>query len=374
MCAAAWGSSAGAAPVTFEVTAGEAVREATVESATRDGVAYVPLSRLVGQLGGQAQVTSTRITVDYGKNAALVEAGQDLVNASLGEFRLSKPVLESGGEAWIAVDDVVPFFRQAFNVEPALRQAPAQPLPEEQALLERFPDPPAADATAVADPADPIVVVIDPGHGGADAGASGSTLAEKAFTLALAQRVAKALEQAPRVKVVLTRTDDADVPVLDRVNRAIRENGKAFVSLHGGAALADTTSGVEIFCATDKGVHQNDPADGPGALSMSERFRYARAGRDLAEAVHSALAGAEGVTLRGLHPVRSAWMQRLPMPVVLVEAGYLTNPNEETLLADEAHQDRLAQGIAAGVLHGLGLAAVTGPPATAEAPAEGAAP
>lgn len=358
------GAQAYGAQEIFRLGEGAGAKRAAVETATRNGIIYVPLGSLVRQVGGQAQVTPQRVTLDFGGYAALIQVNDAVVSGSLSQFRLPHPVIEGGGEAWIAVDDVATLFRQAFSATATRDTAPApEPAaPKEEDLLEQVTETP-AEPTSVPDPsstpsvaAAPKVVILDPGHGGADVGAKGASLEEKTLTLDLAQRVAKALEGgAGGIKPVLTRKVDTALPMLDRINAAI-QNGGLFVSLHAGAALAPSVRGVEIFYSNDDAMGEGDSGGMSSEMRAAERYRYAKASRDFAEAMATALKGQEGIVLAGRHAARIPLLHHVPMPGILIETGSLTNADDEAALTSPEHLDRLASAIAAGIQRYLGVA------------------
>jgi N-acetylmuramoyl-L-alanine amidase len=360
---------------TFRIGDDASAKQAVVETASRNGVSYVPLGSLVRQFGGQAQVTPQRVTLDYSGYAALIQVNDTVVSGSLQQFALTKPVIEGGGEAWIALADVPALFRQAFGVSAVRSEAPsaeADPVAKQEQMLEMAEETPTAPAAAsVPAPsapapteAAPRVVVIDPGHGGNDAGARGKSVEEKALVLDLAKRVATALESGPGgLKVYLTRQDDKALPLLDRVNSAIQK-GSVFMSLHAGAALNPALSGVEIYFSNEDAVGEADSGGMTSDMRAAERYRYAKQSAEFSEAVATALTGQEGIVLAGRHAVRSPLLHHVPMPGILVEVGFLTNEADEAALASPEHLDKLANAIAAGIQRYLGVA----PAAPAEAP------
>jgi N-acetylmuramoyl-L-alanine amidase len=203
-------------------------------------------------------------------------------------------------------------------------------------------------------------VAIDPGHGGDDEGAHGMNGAkEKDLTLAIARRAKAAIEARLGVRVLLTRDDDRNVPIEERA--AIANNNKAdlFVSLHANASLRGTTAGASIFCAefdkdTAKAAAGNAdrvPAFGGGTRDI-ELVLW-----DLAQTRHldqsATFAGLLEEQLHdriplAVHPVDRAPLRVLEsanMPAVLVEMAYLTNADQEKLIAGDAFQNALVQGL-----------------------------
>ena len=206
-------------------------------------------------------------------------------------------------------------------------------------------------------------VAIDPGHGGDDEGAHGAGGAkEKDLTLAVARRAKTAIEARLGIRVLLTRDDDRNVPIDERT--AIANNNKAdlFVSLHANASLRPTTAGTAIFCAEfDKDTAQSAtaggadrvPAFGGGSRDI-ELVLW-----DLAQTRHldqsTTFAGLLQQQLQDRVPLvaRPVEVDRAPlrvlesanMPAVLIEMGYLTNADQEKLLAGDAFQNTLVQAL-----------------------------
>ena len=176
------------------------------------------------------------------------------------------------------------------------------------------------------------LVVLDAGHGGHDPGAIGlGGVVEKAVTLDLAQRVAERLRAELPVDVVLTRDDDAFVPIDARVERA--SEASLFVSLHANAAENPRLSGVEVFYGGG-GIE----AAAAGPLSPE------RLARNVTEAIEQRLAPIR-TTVR---PGRFGVLARNAVPSILIEVGYLTNPGDVARIGDESYRGLVAQAIADG--------------------------
>ena len=174
------------------------------------------------------------------------------------------------------------------------------------------------------------IVVIDPGHGGSDAGAIGpSGVKEKTVALAVSLKAQKLL-QASGYNVVMTRTTDIDVAapgVSDavelqaRVNKA-PPNAELFISVHCNAFSSTRANGIETYHA-------------PGAVKGSR----------LARLLNEELEKLGGLNNRGVKAARFYVMTHSKCPASLIELGFITNPREESLLADEDYQQQLAQAI-----------------------------
>jgi len=211
-------------------------------------------------------------------------------------------------------------------------------------------------------PISPIrTIAIDPGHGGDDDGArSASGTKEKDITLAVARRAKTFLEARLGIRVLLTREDDKTLGLDDR--SAIANNNKAdlFISLHANASLRRTTAGASIFYARfDKDDAARAPAAGAervptfgGGLRDIELVPW-----DLAQIRHIDQSTTFATMLQEQltqkvpltpHPVDSAPMRVLEsanMPAVVVELGYLTNADQEKLLASDTFQTTFVQSL-----------------------------
>ncbi len=195
------------------------------------------------------------------------------------------------------------------------------------------------------------VVVIDPGHGGSNLGARSVVdgRLEKDLTLDLAKRLAPLLEAAGW-QVFLTRVNDVEISLPDRVAFAERVHADLFLSLHFNSLDGGSheQGGLETYCLTPAGLPSNlvrgypdDPAQVfPNNAYDDQNFLYA-------VRLHRALLGVNGDLDRGVRRARFPGVLRgQKCPAVLIEAGYLTNSREARRIADPAHRQKLAGAIA----------------------------
>ncbi|MGE0816460.1 MAG: N-acetylmuramoyl-L-alanine amidase [Vicinamibacterales bacterium] len=203
-------------------------------------------------------------------------------------------------------------------------------------------------------------IVIDPGHGGDADGTQGpgGTL-EKAVTLQVSRRLKALIESRLGLRVILTRDDDR---ALDQDARAaIANNNRAdlFVSIHANAAVRASVKGAEVYylsvdrasLESRRAIQQPEqtlPALGGGTRTIelilweTAQLRHLEQSAALAALVESSLRGKVPMSP---HPVQQAPFRVLVganMPAVLVEIGYLSNPDEEKALASAARQDAIA--------------------------------
>ncbi len=250
--------------------------------------------------------------------------------------------------------------------------------PKAPGSLAPEPPPPPQPQPRVAPQAEirrPAVVVIDPGHGGKDPGASGSGgMREKDVVMDVARRVAGRLRQRLGAQVVLTRVGDDYVSLPERKDVANRANADVFVSIHANASRNRAAHGIETYylkntddratlrmAKLENGVDlllkdgdQSQDADLPFILSdMVQGYKEADSIL-LARYIQSSLVGHVGTRYE---PVRDLGVKQGPfyvldgtyMPSVLVETGFLTNPEESRKVGSTRYRDELAEGIARGI-------------------------
>jgi len=181
----------------------------------------------------------------------------------------------------------------------------------------------------------PRRVVLDPGHGGSSQGAEYQGVKESTLNLAIAQKTAEALRREG-VDVVMTRTEDTELSLYARTELARQEGADLFVSIHCNASTT-TDDAQGIYTA----YHPNLPGSQLLAEVLQEAMMASSGGADM------------GVEERpDLAVLRTA-----DMPAALVECGFMSTPRELMMLQDEGYQERLAEGIAQGVLTCLTLLA-----------------
>ena len=193
-------------------------------------------------------------------------------------------------------------------------------------------------------------IVIDPGHGGTDTGTKNVANGhyEKEFTLDLALRL-HALLSTNGWTVLLTRTNDVFVPRPSRVAFAELHKAGLFLSLHFNSAFPDReAAGLETFCLTPQGMHstltrgyEDNPALAfPNNRFDSENLQYAAR-------LHRAVLKVNGHADRGVRRARFLGvLQGQNRPALLMEGGYLSNPNEARRIADPAYRQKVAEAIA----------------------------
>ncbi len=190
-------------------------------------------------------------------------------------------------------------------------------------------------------------VVIDPGHGGKDDGATGNGLVEKNLSLDVAQRVEKILKPF-NFPVILTRRDDIFVPLEERAAIANRLENAIFVSIHFNHVKDRVSTGVETFYAPAK-VLPNDPLTWVGFFNKPETPPLDN-GETLAGFIQASLVLRTDAVNRGIKSRELYVVRHTRCPAVLVEGGFINNPLEATLISNGEYRQRLASAIAEGIM------------------------
>lgn len=167
-------------------------------------------------------------------------------------------------------------------------------------------------------------IVLDPGHGGTDYGAIREGINEKDITLDISQRVASILK-SKGYKVALTRTDDTYVSLDDRVKFSENETPEIFVSIHVNSAVATEPKGIETHYYHD----------------------YSK---ELANVIHRHLAKDINTKDRGLVKSKFYVINHTTVPAVLIETGFLSNPDERAELVSDSRKQKTAKAIAEGII------------------------
>jgi len=211
-------------------------------------------------------------------------------------------------------------------------------------------------------------VVLDPGHGGHDRGAVNRFGTEKNYNLDLSRRIRPHLQEAG-LRVVITRRGDQFIPLERRPAIAAeldrKDPGTVFVSIHFNAAPGgrSAATGFEIFTLTPRGAPNSHDNFMTRRSFAAERGHAAdHASMALATSIYHAMLGRVPMFDRGVKRARFAVLRHATVPAVLVEAGFMSNPRDARLMADEAWRDRLAESIAQGILEFVELTRSKKPP------------
>lgn len=191
-------------------------------------------------------------------------------------------------------------------------------------------------------------ILIDPGHGGNDRGAAGLTYTEKQLTLQVAKRLHRILSKMG-YHVLMTRVNDRKLELSTRANASNSIKADLFISIHMNAATNRSVRGIETFALTAPG----SPSSGsnkvqynkyPGNNALSNSM-------SLAWHVQNMLIRTTKAADRGVKRARFVVLRETRCPSILVECGFISNRNEESLLGNAIYQERLAQSIALGVYY-----------------------
>lgn len=216
-----------------------------------------------------------------------------------------------------------------------------------------------------------LVVVLDPGHGGIDPGASRGGVEEAAVMLALAKELAAAIDAEPGMRALLTRTEDVFVPLEARMSLARQAGADVFLSLHADALELDQAAGASIYrlsrraqeSAAARMAERHSPADLIAGLDLSGvGDGVATALMDLAwqrteprsAALQRALIAALGqsgarLTARPERRAKLAVLMAADFPSVLIEAGFLSNAADRVALRHPEGRAPIVAGIVAGL-------------------------
>ncbi len=207
-------------------------------------------------------------------------------------------------------------------------------------------------------------VLIDPGHGGGNEGTrhilDGSL--EKDYTLDWGLRLAPLLKRQGW-RVYMTRTNDVDLSLTDRVRMADAVQADLFLSLHfNSAAPSRAQVGVETFCVTPAGLPSTlVRGGGDDAGEVYRNNRHDEENLRWAVRVHGAVVRVTGAVDRGVRRARFMTVIReQDRPAVLVEGGFLSNPEEARKIADGGYRQLLAEAVASALRPDLPMPGTAG--------------
>ena len=225
-------------------------------------------------------------------------------------------------------------------------------------------------AKGASNPQQNITIVIDPGHGGKDCGAIGvGGIYEKHLVLAMARKLQRAINHTPGFRAVLTRNGDYFIPLRKRLAIARRNKAEMFVSIHADAYQRKEARGISVFVLSQK------DATSEAARWLAEKENLSELSQDLADKnklLRSVLLDlSQTITInlsldigaKIIQAVAKIAMLHSPrveqagfvvlksphIPSILVEVGFLSNSVEAKLLTQDFYQEKVAQGIAAGI-------------------------
>ncbi len=207
-------------------------------------------------------------------------------------------------------------------------------------------------------------VVIDPGHGGTNLGALGITgVYEKDINLAVALQLRSLLVKKSGVEVLLTREDDRDLPLTQRIGLANSSGADLFISIHCNASFNNEAQGAETYVLSPEAALEESErvarkqiqregrlasCDDEGTAAVVKDLWQSSAhlrSYDLAGLMQSLLVKRCNMKDRGVKELAIVVLRGAEMPAVVVELGFLSHPKEGRMLADEQYQKDLASAL-----------------------------
>jgi N-acetylmuramoyl-L-alanine amidase len=213
-------------------------------------------------------------------------------------------------------------------------------------------------------------IIIDPGHGGKDPGSIGyKGTKEKDITLDVAKRLAKKIQKNLKVKTILTRDEDVWMRLQDRTRLANDKNGRLFISIHANSVEDRRASGFETYmigtnknaAAVRTAARENAVLDLEGTNSAKltdedlitatmAQSGFAKQSEQFAALVQEEMNKRVQSKNRGVKQAGFYVLMGASMPNVLIELGFLSNPNEEKKLNSSSYRDMLATSIYYAIL------------------------
>ncbi len=269
--------------------------------------------------------------------------------------------------------------------EPANTEPGPKPVVELLPSIPPAPDEPVVEAPAVPPEANKpeapipnkdderlITIAIDAGHGGEDPGARGANGSrEKDITLIIAKKLKEKIDAESNMRGMLTRDGDYFVPLGTRVVKARKFKADLFVSIHADAFTNQSARGSSVFALSEKGAtsasarylaKKENESDLIGGVSLDDKDPVlAKTLLDLSQAatINDSLKLGKAVLgnigeINSLHTRRVeqaafAVLKSPDIPSILVETAFISNPDEERKLNDEAYQDKLVSSILSGI-------------------------
>jgi len=217
-----------------------------------------------------------------------------------------------------------------------------------------------------------LTIALDPGHGGEDPGASGKNGSrEKDIVLSIAKRLKAKLEEQPNVRVMLTRDGDYFVPLGTRVDKARKVQADLFVSIHADAFVQPTASGSSVFVLSEKGAtssaarwlaDKENSADNIGGVNVKNHDKQLASvlldlsttaqindSMKLGRSVLGEIGGINRLHKGSVEQAGFAVLKAPDIPSILIETAFISNPEEEAKLLDDAYQNKLADAIVTGI-------------------------
>ena len=217
-----------------------------------------------------------------------------------------------------------------------------------------------------------ITIALDPGHGGEDPGAIGrSGSREKDVVLSIAKRLKTKIEEQQNMRVMLTRDADYFVPLHVRVQKARKVQADLFVSIHADAFVESTARGSSVFVLSEQGAsstaarwlaNKENAADLIGGVNIKSHDKQLASvlldlsttaqindSLKLAKAVLGEIGGINRLHKGAVEQAGFAVLKAPDIPSILIETAFISNPEEEAKLTDDAYQDKMADAVLTGI-------------------------
>ncbi|MFC3195393.1 N-acetylmuramoyl-L-alanine amidase [Marinicella sediminis] len=217
-----------------------------------------------------------------------------------------------------------------------------------------------------------VIVAIDAGHGGEDPGAIGAAgTHEKDITLNVANQLAKKINAKPGMKALIIREGDYYIKHRKRFEKARKHNADLFVSIHADAFHSRKVNGASVYILSQRGASseaakwlaesENKSDQIGGVVIEDKQDMLSKVLYDLsqnaaleeshkaAKSVHAALKQVVKLHGQGFGQANFLVLKSPDVPSMLVETGYISNPNDEKKLKDPKHVDKLTRQIADGI-------------------------
>ena len=217
-----------------------------------------------------------------------------------------------------------------------------------------------------------MMVAIDAGHGGEDPGAKGASGSyEKHITLSVARKLKQKINAQPNMRAYLTRDGDYFIPLHERVNKARAVKADLFVSIHADAFIRPEARGSSVFALSEHGAtsaaarwlaKKENNADLIGGINIDVKDKFLKRtlidlsqtatitdSLRLARHVLKEIGEVNDLHKNHVEQAGFAVLKAPDIPSILVETAFISNPEEEKRLNDEAYQDKLVDAIFSGI-------------------------
>ena len=344
-------SFAQSSPIRFVDGSGKTLAQAQIIE--QSGGLYLPVQTLREAFdpGMKQQYSSLtkRLTLNLKEKQLRLRIGSLSVSVNSDEMRLSlsHPPLIIEGQLMLPLTFFTDLLPKIYDF-----RVTHNPVIQTIHITEKAAPPPDfAPDTSTEGPAK-FLVILDPGHGGADTGYQGSTMrAEKNIVLDLAKKIEE-IARRNQVAVLLTRDADFEKRPKDRIDIAQNNQGKLFLSLHCNASFSDRAAGIHLYVSNSLGITQLDrPPTNPSETSRDtltiealSQEDFLIQSRQFATILQTELEKLSPAPIP-LSEIPLATLASVYIPAVLIEIGYLSNEADEARLSDADNLAFIATGI-----------------------------